>query len=143
MRKIPEETKLGKLPNHKVLIAGYYGFGNGGDEVILESMIRDFRIQEPEIKICAVSGDPAATTLHSRIDSIPWSDINKIILEMKTSDLVIIGGGGVFHDYWGFDQSTILKSSHIGISFYTSIALLSSILKKPLMLYSVGVGPLF
>ncbi len=114
---------------HKVLIAGYYGFGNTGDEAILEAMINDFRILKPDISIIVVSGNPQETTNLHQVKSVPWSDIQEIIAAMKTCDLVILGGGGIFHDYWGFDKTTILTSNHIGISFYSSIALLSSILK--------------
>jgi polysaccharide pyruvyl transferase CsaB len=128
--------------SHNVLIAGYYGFGNTGDETILEAMIHDFRILEPDIYIVVVSGNPLETANLHQVQSVPWADIQEIIAAMKTCDLVILGGGGIFHDYWGFDRSTILTSNHIGISFYSSIALLSSILNKRLMLYSVGVGPL-
>jgi O-antigen biosynthesis protein len=128
--------------SHKVLIAGYFGFGNTGDETILEAMIQDLRILEPDISISVVSGNPQETTNLHHVKSVAWAVMREIIAEMKTCDLVILGGGGIFHDYWGFDTSTILTSKHIGISFYTSIALLTSILNIRLMLYSVGVGPL-
>jgi polysaccharide pyruvyl transferase WcaK-like protein len=41
------------------------------------------------------------------------------------------------------EPATIMTSNHSGISFYTTIALLSSFNKIPLMLYAVGIGPLF
>lgn len=127
---------------HTVLIAGYFGFRNTGDETILEAMVRDLRMLDPSLSIIVVSGNPQETGKLHQVQSVPWTDIQQITSAIKTCDLVILGGGGIFHDYWGFDQSTILTSDHIGISFYTSIAFLSTILKKRLMLYSVGVGPL-
>lgn len=127
---------------HTIVIAGYYGFGNTGDELILEAMIHDLRGAMPEVNITVLSGKPRQTASRYRVNSISWTDINRIAQIVCSADLVILGSGGIFHDYWGLDDSAILTSAHIGISFYTSVALLASIYRKPLMLYAVGVGPL-
>jgi O-antigen biosynthesis protein len=127
----------------KIMIAGYYGFGNTGDEAILEAMIQDLYKQHPDLTITVCSGNPTHTEEHFPVQAIPWSDVQKIKNEMVLCDLVILGGGGLFHDYWGFDASAVLTSKHIGIAFYTSIALLAAMLEKPLMLYAVGIGPLY
>ncbi|MCE1255099.1 MAG: polysaccharide pyruvyl transferase family protein, partial [Anaerolineae bacterium] len=127
----------------KILIAGYFGFMNTGDEVILSAMLQDIRGLNFDIDITVVSGNPDFTRQSHHVNSIAWADIQEINHSILDSDLVILGGGGLFHDYWGFDQSTILTSKHIGIPFYTSIGLLATLHSKPLMLYAVGVGPLF
>lgn len=127
---------------HSLLIAGYYGFGNTGDETILAAMIADLKSLDSDIRITVISGNPSETEKSHVVNSVPWADIHQITLAAQASDMIILGGGGIFHDYWGFDQSTVLTSRHIGISFYTSIAMIAALLKKPLMLYSVGVGPL-
>ena len=126
----------------RVLIAGYYGFNNTGDEMILAGMVQDLRNLMPEISIVVASGNPAQTIHQHNVAAVAWEDVNQINDVVKSCSLVILGGGGIFHDYWGMDSTTILTSSHIGIAFYSSIALLASIHKIPLMLYAVGVGPL-
>lgn len=127
---------------HTIVIAGYYGFGNTGDELILDAMIQDFRGVIPDVNIVVLSGKPRQTASRYQVGSVSWMNISQIEQTIRGADLVILGSGGIFHDYWGFDQSAILTSEHIGISFYTSVALLASIHHKPLMLYAVGVGPL-
>lgn len=127
---------------HTIVIAGYYGFGNTGDELILEAMIRDLRGVMSEANITVLSGKPRQTASRYQVNSISWMDIRRIAQSISSADLVILGSGGIFHDYWGFDDSNILTSAHIGISFYTSLSLLAFIHHKPLMLYAVGVGPL-
>jgi len=127
---------------HTIVIAGYYGFGNAGDELILEGMLKDLRDELPDLNITVLSGKPRQTARRYQVDSVSWTDIRLIEQSVHSADLVILGGGGIFHDYWGFEDSAILTSAHIGLSFYTSLALLASIHRKPLMLYAVGVGPL-
>ncbi len=127
---------------HTIVIAGYYGFGNTGDELILDAMIQNLREVIPDVNIVVLSGKPRQTASRYQVGSVSWMNISQIEKTIRGADLVILGSGGIFHDYWGFDQSAILTSEHIGISFYTSVALLASIHHKPLMLYAVGVGPL-
>lgn len=126
----------------RILIAGYYGFKNTGDEAILTAMIQDIKERLAEVRFFVVSGDPKETEKSHGVSAVAWNDIPGIIQVMNLCDLVILGGGGLFHDYWGFDPNSVLTPHHTGIGFYSSIALLASILDKPLMLYAIGVGPL-
>jgi L-malate glycosyltransferase len=45
----------------RVFIAGYYGFGNAGDEAILATMVRHLRELRPGLTITATSNTPAET----------------------------------------------------------------------------------
>jgi polysaccharide pyruvyl transferase CsaB len=73
---------------------------------------------------------------------VPWNDLAAIHSAVQNSDMVLIGGGGLFHDYWGADPDTFLTGKHWGVSYYAGPALLATLYRKRLMLYSVGVGPL-
>ncbi|MGD8457421.1 MAG: glycosyltransferase [Anaerolineales bacterium] len=130
------------MSNTTVVIAGYYGFKNTGDEVILAAIIQDLQSIKPDIDIIVLSGDPRNTSHIHKVKAIAWSDLEKIINAVKLCDFVILGGGGLFHDYWGFDPAAVLTPDASGIAFYGGIALLASILNKHLVLYAVGVGPL-
>ena len=39
----------------KIIISGYYGFNNTGDEAILKSMVKAFKEKMPQIKIVVLS----------------------------------------------------------------------------------------
>jgi polysaccharide pyruvyl transferase CsaB len=137
---------LEQPPNNaarKVVIAGYYGFDNAGDEAILSVLVNDLRRQSSSTQIVVVSGDPEKTSATFQVRSVEYRDICEIISEIQTCNLVILGGGGLFHDYWGFDPTKILARDYSNIAYYSTICLLATILEKPLMLYGVGVGPLF
>ena len=125
-----------------ILISGYYGFGNTGDEAVLAAMISDLQSACPGVDICVISGDPAENHKQHQVKAVPIDDLQTMVSEVKRSDLAIIGGGGLFHDYWGVDLSAILTDQHHGLALYSSLALLTGLLNKPLMIYGVGVGPL-
>ena len=126
----------------RLLIAGYFGYGNTGDEAILSAMIGDFRAAIPGVDIVVVSGNPEDTRANHRVEAVCVGDLLRIIEAASGSDLVILGGGGLFHDYWEFEPELIFTSRHAGMTLYGSVALLARSLQKPLMLYAVGVGPL-
>ena len=44
-----------------ILIAGYYGFGNVGDEAILTAMLADLRGRREDLECIVVSGNPNET----------------------------------------------------------------------------------
>lgn len=88
------------------------------------------------------SGTPEATAATFGVEAILWSNSAALVEAVRSADLVIIGGGGIFHDYWGFNPGALLTDDHSGISFYTGPALLAAMAGKPVMLYAIGVGPL-
>ena len=53
-----------------ILISGYYGNGNTGDEAILSAMIEDLRTLIPEVEIVVVSGNPEETKTHHHVDRV-------------------------------------------------------------------------
>ncbi len=126
-----------------ILVAGYYGFHNSGDEAILRVLISDLRRAEAELSVCILSGDPKATRRMYDVDAIAHGDIAGIIEQARRSDALIVGGGGIFLDYWGAQKNTILTSKQAGLPFYCNLPLLGQMLEKPVLLYAVGVGPLF
>ncbi len=127
----------------RILVAGYYGYHNTGDEAILSALLDDLRGIGPESQICILSGDPEDTKRRHRVNAIEHTDVQGIIAQARNSDYLIVGGGGVFQDYWGADKNTLLTGDHAGIPFYSCLPLLGWLLEKPVLLYAVGVGPLF
>jgi polysaccharide pyruvyl transferase CsaB len=126
----------------RILIGGYYGFGNAGDEAILAGMLHDLRALSPNIIPVIPSGNPTETHRVYGAETFPWNDLGRLIKAVDESDLVILGGGGLFHDYWGVEETTFLTRHPFGITYYNSFPTLAVLLKKPCMLYAIGVGPL-
>ena len=133
----------------RLVIAGYFGFGNAGDEAILEATLGALRRElAAPFDATVVSGDPDFTLrrhaafVPGALSAISWRDPLALAEAVRASDLVIVGGGGLFHDYWGADPGVFLTDLDFGCGFFTAPALLGALFAKPVMLYGVGVGPL-
>jgi len=64
------ETKpVETFRSRRVVIAGYYGFGNAGDEMILRSVLADVRSVIDGPRFTVISGDPSATAAAFNVEA--------------------------------------------------------------------------
>ena len=126
----------------RIVIAGYYGLGNAGDEAILSGMVRDLRAEVPGADLRVLSLNPDRVHALHGIRAESLRDLPGIIEAIRESDLVILGGGGLLHDYWPLDESQLLTPAHQGLALYLGVPLLAEMLGRPYMLYGLGVGPI-
>ena len=125
-----------------VLIAGYYGRRNAGDEAILGGMLAELRAARVDLRFRVVSWDPDGTQRLHGVEAIPWTDVAGLIDAVREASLVVVGGGGLFHDYWGVEPGEMLTARQAGIPQYGAPIVLARLQGVPSMLYGVGVGPL-
>ncbi len=116
----------------RVLISGYHGYGNCGDEAILVAMIRNLRQRQPELDLVALSKLPEQTARLYGIRCINRFNLFSIIKELHQADLVISGGGSLLQDV----------TSNRSLYYYLGIILLARLMRKPVMLYANGIGPI-
>lgn len=126
-----------------VFIVGHFGFRNTGDEAILLSLIAHLREIRAGLRITVASGDPTQTARDYDVDAVKWSDVSALHRAISGADLLILGGGGIFHDYAGVQTETVLTDNHWGLSYFSGTALIAALYRKPVMIYAAGVGPLF
>ena len=117
---------------NQVLVLGYYGFGNFGDELILLGMQDELASIESEAAFAVNNpsqyGSPACPR-HSLIDR---HDSIAMRTAMRTCDYVILGGGGLIQDVTSWRSSL----------YYLGIPLLATLQKKRTLSYAQGVGPI-
>jgi len=135
LRPLPEGER-------RVLIAGYYGWRNTGDEAILAALVEGLRARRPGLGVAVVSGNPEETRRSLDVDAVHWLNMHDLIAAASACDLIVLGGGGLFQDYWGVDTATTLTQEHWGLSFFAAFPLLASLLGKPMIVCAAGVGPL-
>ncbi len=122
--------------NMSILVDGYYGAHNLGDEAILRVILARLRAQDVS-NISVLSFDANSTQLTYDVTAIPRRDIDsptylwKLWSAVRSSDLIIIGGGGLLQDL------------HIPLSIprYFKTLVLAKLLDKPVVTYAIGVGP--
>jgi len=131
------------MSNPRIFITGYYGFRNLGDEAVLEAILGDFRGRVADPIFIVTSGDPGRTRADHGVEAVHWRDVPAIVAAVSDADLVVIGGGGLFHDHWGIDPDSLLARHYYGIPFFATPAILAALQDTPILIYGVGVGPLF
>jgi len=117
----------------KIMISGYYGFNNTGDEAILKSMVRAFKEKIPQVKITVLSHNPLQTSQTYKVRAINRLHLIKIIRCLRNVNLFISGGGGLLQDSTGKGWS---------ILYYLGLILITKIVKVPVMIYAQGIGPI-
>ncbi len=116
----------------KIMISGYYGFNNTGDEAILKSMVNAFKEKIARVKITVLSHSPLQTSQTYQVKSINRLHLINIICCLRDSNLFISGGGGLLQDSTGKGWS---------ILYYLGLILVAKIVKIPVMIYAQGIGP--
>lgn len=128
----------------RILIAGAPSgcWTNIGDQAVLIGMLDDLSSAFPRVDVTVVSSNPAGYLERFGVREIAHTDIQGMTKLAHQSDLMILGGGSLFYDYWAFEPSAILTPTHEGLAFVSGFAVLAALTKTPLMIYAVGVGPL-
>jgi polysaccharide pyruvyl transferase CsaB len=116
----------------KIMISGYYGFNNFGDEAILKSMVRAFKEKIPQIKILVLSQNPLKTSQTYQVKAINRLHLISILNCLRDTNLFISGGGGLLQDSTGKGWS---------ILYYLGLILGAKIIRVPVMIYAQGIGP--
>ena len=73
----------------KILISGYYGFANAGDEAMLTAIIESLRQVEKNVELTVLSGNPEDTAAKHQVCSVYRFNPLGIIRAMKDSELII------------------------------------------------------
>lgn len=117
----------------KILISGYYGYGNIGDEAILESLHRDIREEEdPRLIVTILSANPHATSTTTGLFAVHRFDPIAVLREIRYCHGIISGGGGLIQDITSWKSPL----------YYLAIIFLGWLFKKKVLVYANGVGPL-
>ena len=119
---------------NRLLLSGYYGYGNAGDEAVLAGLVTGFRASATakDLEIAALSGNPAETRTAHEIQAADRYRPAALLPEIARCDLFLSGGGSLLQD---------VTSAH-GIFYYLGVVRLAQILGKKTMFIAQGIGPL-
>ena len=115
-----------------ILISGYYGFANTGDEAVLSAMLGYLRANFPGVRLTVLSASPTETAAAYGVEAVDRWKISAIFRAMRHCDIFVSGGGSLFQDVTG-------KNS---LRYYLGLITIARLHFKKVFIYAQGVGPL-
>lgn len=122
-------------PVKTIVISGYYGFRNSGDEAVLKSILTALARAGEEagvrIEPVVLSIDPEWTSSMYGVKAVHRMKLAEVRSAIQHSDGLISGGGSLLQDV----------TSPKTIPYYLGVLKLAQWAKKPTFIYAQGVGP--
>ncbi len=144
--KILQETlKINNQSPRRIVLSGFYGAGNTGDELILRSIIDGVGRERKDIQFIVASEEPASVERLHACPAFQRRDMNAMDAEMSVATAAVLGGGGLWHDYT-FKRSggslSLFSNTAISLAGYGKLLILARIYGRPAYAFGIGVGPL-
>ncbi len=115
-----------------VVLAGYYGCGNLGDDAILFGILEEMKIQSPDTAITVLSGHPLRDRRRFGVRCIDRMNPIGVFFALLRADALLFGGGSLLQNITG------KKSLH----YYLGLLSLAKRLHCRVLFYAAGIGPL-
>ena len=115
---------------HKLLLAGYIGCGNLGDDAIAVGFMN--AAHNGDFDLMMLSGSPDATYNNYKVHSIPRMDNGAVDKAIEACDVLVFPGGSIFQDV------TSVRS----VAYYSRLVKKAKSKNKKVVLLGQGVGPL-
>lgn len=117
----------------RFVLSGYYGCGNAGDEAVLAGIKAGFqRLAGDRVQLLVLSQNPQATAALHNLDAVHRMQLAPVKRALQQSDMLLCGGGSLLQD------ATSLRS----LIYYLLVIALALRLRKPVMFFAQGLGPL-
>jgi len=115
-----------------ILLMGYYGFDNLGDEAVLQAIVQKLQRTAPEYEIRALSNKPSATQAAFGIRCYDrWKPV-QLLKALLQCEVFVAGGGSLLQDVTGTR----------GIKYYLLLMRAARFFGKKLFFYAQGIGPI-
>lgn len=115
-----------------VVISGYYGFGNMGDESLLATIAEELTALSPGVRITALTRRPRRDSARHGIRCIGRTDVFRILREFRHAKLLISGGGSLLQDV----------TSRKSLLYYATVIRFAQRAGMRTMIYANGIGPI-
>ncbi|MBE6908747.1 MAG: polysaccharide pyruvyl transferase CsaB [Ruminococcaceae bacterium] len=115
----------------RIVLSGYYGFRNLGDDAILLSLRERIGEAAPGAKLVALSRHPAETREKCGVEAVNRFAPLAVRRAIKNASCFVSGGGSLLQD----------RTSTRSLLYYTTLIRLAKRFGKPVMFYANGVGP--
>lgn len=116
-----------------VVLSGYYGHKNSGDDALLSAIIKEIKEQKEDTRFAVLSANPEETKQVYGVHAVNRFNPFCVYNTIKKTKLFINGGGSLIQD--------VTSSKSL---YYYLLAIKTALkLKKKTMLYANGIGPVY
>lgn len=114
-----------------IVVSGYYGFGNAGDEAILAALVRSLEMTGTSVVPVVLSATPEDTSRQHGVVSIFRYNLPAIARVLRACSAFISGGGTLLQD----------ATSARSMLYYLGLLHWAQRWGKPTFVYAQGIGP--
>lgn len=116
----------------RVLVGGYAGCGNLGDDAILQGLTEKLRRERPDIRLSALTGSPSRDTGRFGIPCHSRRRLFSVLGAMLRADVFLLGGGSLLQDQTG----------RRSLAYYLFLLRLARLAHCRTATLALGIGPL-
>lgn len=113
----------------QAVLCGYYGYGNGGDEALLATLLQ---FLPPSVSPVVLSSNPTMTAALHGVATCDRNDWVAVFRVLRQSQVFIWGGGSLIQD----------STSALSPWYYCGLMLLARLLGLKTIAWAQGIGPL-
>ena len=114
----------------RIVLGGYYGCGNIGDDALLYGLLTG--LADAPWQITVLSGNPEETRRILGHHAVPRKNLSAIKEAIESADALVLGGGGLLQD----------KTSLLSLKYYTHLITIAKNANKKVVLLAQGIGPI-
>ena len=115
-----------------VVISGYYGYNNSGDDIMLKSILQNLRARKDNLNLTVLSPKPRETRRQFGVDAVHRFNLLAVFMRLRKAKLLITGGGNLIQD----------ETSTQSLLYYLLVINAARFLGVKNMLYAKGIGPI-
>lgn len=124
------------------VVMGYYGAGNVGDELLCNITSTWLRELGGHVTVTSIDED-YTHPVHADFQTVGLYDLAGLFKAVGEADLLVLGGGGIFHDYWpGLSPQELIRFPSRHIVQFAQNLLIGQQFAVPVVLFAQGLGPL-
>lgn len=115
----------------RVLISGYIGFQNFGDDAILGLLVK--YLKRSNCNITALSSDPENTRRMFKINTLNYMDFFQVLWGLMDTNVLISGGGSLLQN----------GTSRLSLLYYLAIIFFAKLFGAKTVIFAQGIGPIY
>ncbi|MFF7397938.1 polysaccharide pyruvyl transferase family protein [Achromobacter sp. NPDC008082] len=129
----------------RVILSGFYGANNAGDEMILRSISKRIAAADKSTQVVIAAENPLFVELTHGLPAFRRSLHHVADSYSRNASAIVVGGGGLWHDYT-FSRAGGIRSlftgAKISIAGFSILPMIGMVRQVPFFGVGLGVGPL-